>query len=33
MTQGMKKKMRCMHDCNPQFAKRKEGKKGFAKSE
>jgi hypothetical protein len=24
VTQGMKKKMKCMHECNPQFAQRKE---------
>jgi hypothetical protein len=35
VAQGMKKKMKCMHECNPQFAQRKEGrkegKKGFAR--
>jgi hypothetical protein len=24
VTQGRKKKMKCMHECNPQFAQRKE---------
>jgi hypothetical protein len=32
VTQGMKKKMKRMHECNPQFAQRKE-RREFAKSE